>query len=218
MPAMTKTSAREPTVMHRRTLLLTGSAALLAPCPARSQTIAERLLEAGPLPELTLGNPQAPVTMIEYGSLTCHHCENFHKNIWPEIRTKYVDSGKVRYILREFPLDHAAMAGFMLARCSGERWYAAVDLLFTIANDWSHADNKVEALARIMRQTGMERTAFDACLADRKLMTDIDSVRGHATRNFNVRSTPTFFINGLQQVGVPTMEKLTFIIETMLGT
>jgi protein-disulfide isomerase len=203
--------------MDRRTLLMVAAVAALMPADARAQTIAERLLAQGPLPELALGNPQAPVTMIEYLSLTCHHCENFHKTAWPEIKAKYVDTGKVRYVLREFPLETAAMAGFMLARCSGEKWYATVDLLFGTANDWAHAENKLEALARIMRQTGMERPAVDACFADRKLMSEIDSVRLHAQRAFNVRSTPTFFINGLQHVGVPPMEKLTFIIETLLG-
>jgi len=206
--------------MHRRALLTSASAVALnalLPGPARSQTIAERLLEAGPLPELALGNPQASVTMIEYASLTCHHCESFHRHTWPAIKAKYIDTGKVRFILRAFPLDAAAMAGFMLARCSGDKWYAVVDLLFRTANDWTHAENKLEALARIVRDTGMERPALDACLADRKLMSDMDSVRMHATRSFNVRSTPTFFINGLQHVGAPPLEKLTFIIETLLG-
>jgi protein-disulfide isomerase len=105
--------------MHRRTFLI--AAAALAATPAHAQSIAERLLEKGPLPELSLGNPQASVTVIEYLSLTCHHCESFHKTVWPELKAKYVDTGKVRYIVREFPLDLAALAGFMLARCAGER-------------------------------------------------------------------------------------------------
>ncbi len=200
--------------MHRRSFLI-AAAALAAP-PVHAQSIAERLLEKGPLPELSLGNPQAAVTVIEYLSLTCHHCESFHKTAWPELKAKYVDTGKVRYIVREFPLDLAALAGFMLARCSGDNWYAVVDKLFGTIDDWSHAENKTEALARIMGGLGMDRAKFEACLSDETLKRNVESVRLTAQRNFFVRSTPTFFVNGLQIVGVQP-EKLTLAIETMLG-
>ena len=200
--------------MHRRSFLL-AAAALAAP-PAHAQSIAQRLLEKGPLPELSLGNATAPVTVIEYLSLTCHHCENFHKTVWPEIKAKYVDTGKVRYIVREFPLDLAALAGFMLARCSGENWYAIVDKLFGTIDDWSHAEDKTGALARIMSGLGMDRAKFEACLSDETLKRNVESVRLTAQRNFFVRSTPTFFVNGLQIVGVQP-EKLALAIETMLG-
>jgi protein-disulfide isomerase len=200
--------------MHRRSFLI--AAAALAATPAHAQSIAERLLEKGPLPELSLGNPQAPVTMIEYLSLSCHHCEAFHKTLWPELKAKYVDTGKVRYIVREFPLDLAALAGFMLARCAGENWYAVVDKLFGTIDDWSHADNKTEALARIVASLGIDRAKFEACLSDETLKRNVESVRLTAQRNFFVRSTPTFFVNGLQIVGVQG-EKLTLAIETMLG-
>jgi protein-disulfide isomerase len=199
--------------MHRRSFLI-AAAALAAPT-AHAQSIAERLLEQGPLPELSLGNPEAGVTVIEYLSLTCHHCEAFHKTLWPEIKAKYVDTGKVRYIIREFPLDLAALAGFMLARCAGENWYGVVDKLFGTIDDWSHADNKTEALARIVGGLGIDRAAFDACLSDETLKRNVESVRLTAQRNFFVRSTPTFFVNGLQIVGVQR-EKLLIAIETML--
>jgi len=199
--------------MHRRTFLI--AAAALAAQPAHAQSIAERLLEAGPLPELSLGNPQAPVTVIEYLSLTCHHCEAFHKTLWPEIKAKYVDTGKVRYVVREFPLDLAALAGFMLARCSGDQWYGVVDTLFQKVEDWSHAEDKTGALARIMGGLGMDRAKFEACLSDETLKRNVETVRLNAQRNFFVRSTPTFFVNGLQIVGVQP-EKLMIAIETML--
>jgi protein-disulfide isomerase len=200
--------------MHRRTFLI--AAAALAAAPAHAQSIAERLLEKGPLPELSLGNPQARVTVIEYLSLTCHHCESFHKTVWPEIKAKYVDTGKVRYIVREFPLDLAALAGFMLARCAGENWYGVVDTLFKTQHDWSHAENKTDALARIVGGLGIDWARFEACLSDETLKRNVESVRLTAQRNFFVRSTPTFFVNGLQIVGVQP-EKLTLAIETMLG-
>jgi protein-disulfide isomerase len=201
--------------MHRRSFLIATAAALAAQ-PAQAQSIAERLLEKGPLPELSLGNPQASVTVIEYLSLTCHHCEAFHKTVWPELKAKYVDTGKVRYVVREFPLDLAALAGFMLARCAGENWYDVVDTLFKTQHDWSHADNKTEALVRIMGGLGVDRAKFEACLSDETLKRNVESVRLTAQRNFFVRSTPTFFVNGLQIVGVEP-EKLMIAIETMLG-
>jgi protein-disulfide isomerase len=200
--------------MHRRSFLI--AAAALAATPVHAQSIAERLLEKGPLPELSLGNPQAPVTVIEYLSLSCHHCEAFHKTLWPELKAKYVDTGKVRYIVREFPLDLAALAGFMLARCAGDNWYGVVDKLFGTIDDWSHAENKTEALARIVASLGIDRAKFEACLSDETLKRNVESVRLTAQRNFFVRSTPTFFVNGLQIVGVQG-EKLTLAIETMLG-
>jgi protein-disulfide isomerase len=200
--------------MHRRSFLI--AAAALAATPVHAQSIAERLLEKGPLPELSLGNPQAPVTVIEYLSLSCHHCEAFHKTLWPELKAKYVDTGKVRYIVREFPLDLAALAGFMLARCAGDNWYGVVDKLFGTIDDWSHAENKTEALARIVASLGIDRAKFEACLSDETLKRNVESVRLTAQRNFFVRSTPTFFVNGLQIVGVQP-EKLNIAIETMLG-
>ena len=209
--------------MHgtRRTLLQTaalfGLGLALSATVAFAQTSPEMVLaDPGPLPEKVFGSPDAPVTVIEYASLTCHHCKNFHVNFWPEIKERYVDTGKVRFIMREFPLDPLATAGFMLARCSGDdKWYPVVDTLYRSDEQWAHAADPVEGLYSIMRQTSMGREAFEACLRNQKLLDDINEVsrRGAAA---GVKSTPTFFINGSMQSGVLSPKAFAEIVDPLI--
>ena len=207
--------------MHRRTLLLgaivaaLGSAQAISIRPALSQPV--DLLQPPPLPEQIIGNPSAPVTIIEYASLTCHHCENFHKQTWPALKAKYVDTGKVRFILREFPNDPLAMAGFVLARCSGQRWYAVVDMLFQSADNWAHAKDPAGALLQTMRQTGMSKDSFEACLGNKKIEQDILQVRERAAKVHGVKSTPTFFVNGVEHLGNMPIEKWDNILGPLLN-
>jgi protein-disulfide isomerase len=134
---------------------------------AQSADVAE-LVQPGPLPEKVFGDSNAPVTVIEYASLTCHHCQNFHKNTWPSLKAKYVDTGKVRFIMREFPLDPLAMAGFMLARCAGEdKWYPVVDLLYQTGEGWAHSGNPVDALAQT-NATNRDVSRAVRCLPPRR--------------------------------------------------
>jgi protein-disulfide isomerase len=209
--------------MHgtRRTLLRTAALCGLGlpiTIPfAFAQTEPEvALTEPGPLPEKVFGSPDAPVTVIEYASLTCHHCKNFHVNFWPTIKEKYVDTGKVRFIMREFPLDPLATAGFMLARCSGEdKWYPVVDTLYRSDDLWAHAADPVEGLYSVMRQTSMGREAFEACLRNQKLLDDINEVsrRGAAA---GVKSTPTFFINGQMESGALSPEQFGALVDPLI--
>lgn len=174
------------------------------------------LTAPGPLPEKVFGSPDAPVTVIEYASLTCHHCKNFHVNFWPEIKERYVDTGKVRFIMREFPLDPLATAGFMLARCSGEdKWYPVVDTLYRFDEQWAHAADPVEGLYSVMKQTSMGREAFEACLRDQKLLDDINEVsrRGAAA---GVKSTPTFIINGRLESGALSPKAFAEIVDPLI--
>lgn len=184
---------------------------------ASGQSTSTSLADPGPLKEQSFGRSDAPVTIIEYASLTCHHCKDFHTKTWPAIRARYVDTGKVRFIMREFPLDALAAGGFMLARCSGDdKWYAVVDLLFRADDRWAHAPDPVEGLRAIMRQTGMGNDAFEACLKDQKLLDTIKQVadRGAAA---GVDSTPTFFFNGRKEAGTLTIEQFSAIIDPLLA-
>ncbi len=198
--------------------LIGGLLMAAAPRQAIAEPEAEgALMQPGPLPEKAFGASDAPVTVIEYASLTCHHCKNFHVGSWPTIKERYVDTGKVRFILREFPLDPLATAGFMLARCSGDmKWYAVVDTLFRKDDDWAHAADPVEGLFSVMRQTGMGREAFEACLSDQKLLDAIGEIadRGKAA---GVDATPTFFINGRKQSGVLTPEEFAAIVDPLIA-
>ncbi|MBE0688789.1 MAG: DsbA family protein, partial [Anaerolineae bacterium] len=166
--------------MKRRTFLIGASATTVA-CALSSSAFAQpteqELLAPGALPDKVFGPDDAPVTIIEYASLTCPHCRTFHVNVWPGLKEKYVDTGKVRFIMREFPFDPRAEAGFMLARCSDERYFAMVDVLFQQQRSWAGAENAREALLQIARLAGFSQESFEACLTDQKLLEDVRAVR-----------------------------------------
>ena len=167
------------------------------PAPA-PEIGAEEMMKAGALPDLMLGKPDAPVTIIEYASLTCGHCAAFHNTVFPKIKEKYIDTGKVRFILREFPLDNLASAAAMLARCAGgDKTYPLISALFEKQESWAFVQgNPVPALFKVAEGLGFSKETFDKCLTDQKLLDGITATRERANKSFGVRSTPTFFING----------------------
>lgn len=186
-------------------LLVLGAAAmsafdlrLIAPALAQTPSPADLAVQ-GPLGDVVLGKAEAPVTIIEYASMTCSHCANFAEKTFPELRKRYIDTGKVKYILREFPLDPLAAAGFMLARCaskdSPEKYYAMVDALFAQQKTWA-VQKPIEPLMAIAKQAGLTQDAFNACLSDQKVLEGIEAVRTRGAEKLGVNSTPTFFING----------------------
>ena len=179
-----------------------GVALGLAPAQAQSVVPLDQLMAPGPLPDLALGSASAPVTIVEYASMTCSHCAAFHEETWPKLKAKYVDSGKVRFILREFPLDPLATAGSMLARCAGpDRRNAIVDLLYTQQKNWAFVDKPLDALAGLVKQAGISQADFDSCLKDQALYDQVNKTREDASKKFKVNSTPTFFVNGSELNG-----------------
>jgi protein-disulfide isomerase len=159
------------------------------------------LMAEQPLPDLWMGDPKAPVTIIEYASMTCGHCAQFELTTFADLKTKYIDTGKVRYALREFPLDPLAAAAAMLARCSGDKREAVVELLFQQQKNWAFVNNPLQALRDTVKQTGMGPTAFDACLNDQAMFDKINQIRDTAAQKFGINATPTFFINGEKKSG-----------------
>ncbi|MFL5326843.1 MAG: DsbA family protein, partial [Microvirga sp.] len=154
---------------------------------------------------------------IEYASLTCSHCAAFHKDTYPLLKSRYIDSGKVRFTLREFPLDPLATAGFMLARCDGEaKYYPITDLLFDTQRTWAFVDKPLDALQQLMRQAGFSQERFEACLRDQKLYDAVNAVRKRAEDVFKVNATPTFFINGQRHGGNLSIDEMEKIIKPML--
>ena len=156
-------------MIARRSLLRLSAGLIATSLAGRSATaqssLAAKLLEPGPLPDKVFGAADAPVTVIEYASLTCHHCMNFHIKTWPAFKAKYVDTGKVRFIAREFPLDPLATAGFMLARCSDDaKWYPIVDMLYKTQEGWAHSPKPLDALTQTMNQAGFTQETVEACL------------------------------------------------------
>jgi protein-disulfide isomerase len=179
---------------------------------------AQDLAVAGPLGDVAQGPADAKVTIVEYASLTCSHCAAFHRDTYPELKKRYIDTGKVRFILREFPLDPLATAGFMLARCDGEgKYYPIVDMLFQQQRTWAFTDKPLDALRQMMRQAGMSQEKFDSCLKDQKLYEAVNVVKNRGVETFKVDSTPTFFINGQRHPGNLSIDELEKIIKPMLG-
>ncbi|MGH6857607.1 MAG: DsbA family protein [Methylocella sp.] len=189
-----------------------------APVLAQGAGVAlDELMAGEALPDVALGASEAPVTVVEYASMTCGHCAGFYAATFPELKSKYIDTGKVRFILREFPLDPLATAGFMLARCAGDdKRNAVVDFLFAQQKNWAFTDKPLEALASLLKQTGMSQNSFDACLKNQVLYDNIAKVHDRAAAKFGVTSTPTFFINGKKETGEMTKEALEKLLAPLL--
>ncbi|MCR4269450.1 DsbA family protein [Nitratireductor sp. ZSWI3] len=185
--------------------------------PASTGTVdMAKLLEAGALEEKVLGEANAPVTIVEYASMTCSHCASFHVNTYPALKEKYIDTGKVRFIMREFPFDPRAEAGFMLARCSNDNYFAMVDVLFKQQNNWAPVQDAQAALLKIAKLAGFSQESFEACLTDQKLLNDVRSVRERGANDFGVDATPTFFINGKKYSGAMSIDQMSAIIDGMI--
>lgn len=209
--------------MFRRQFLGSTAAAftLLAANRVVAQTTATSaatdLLQPGPLPERILGRDDAPVTVIEYASMTCGHCANFHLNVWPAFKAEFIDTGKVQFILREFPFDPRATAAFMLARCMGDdRWYPTVDLLFRNQPRWARAQDGKEGFLSVLSMTGLKEADLEACLSDQALLDKVNAVAARG-QELGVNSTPTFFINGEKYTGVMPIEQLRAVIEPIVA-
>jgi protein-disulfide isomerase len=187
----------------------------LAQATMKEPTPAE-LMEPGPLADIWLGDEKAPVTIIEYASMTCPHCAHFSETTFPELKKRYIDTGKVRFVFREFPLDPLAMAAIMLARCAGkDKYYPLVETLFHQQKDWV-MQRPLPPLLAIAKQAGFTEQSFEACLNDRKLQSSIETTRQTAAEKFGVNSTPTFFINGKIQRGGFGVEDFDKLIEPHL--
>ena len=205
-------------------LSLTGFAALAGFSPLRlitgamAQSAAD-VAKPVSLPDMAIGPADASVTITEYASMTCPHCAAFNAEVFPKIKAAYVDTGKVRYIFREFPLDIKAAAGSMLARCiakdDASKYFTVVDLLFKQQNDWV-MKNTTETLTRIGKQAGLSQQGVEDCLKDQALLDKIAADQKYATDVLKVNSTPTFFINGEVIKGEASFDEFDKKIKSML--
>ena len=144
-----------------------------------------------------IGKAEAPVTIIEYASLTCPHCAAFHRDTLPKLKSQYIDTGKVKLIFRDFPLDSRATLAAMVARCAPrDRYFSFVDALFRGQDQWARADDPMKALGQIARLGGMSEADFDACTKNDALFQAIRKARSDAEAQFSINSTPSFVING----------------------
>ncbi len=200
-----------------------GSAPVLAQRRSErgpDQVPVEALMKPGALPELTVGKADAPVTVVEYASMTCGHCANFHNNVYPALKEKYIDTGKVRFVFREFPLDNLAAAASLLARCAGgDATQAMISALFKTQEKWAFVrGNPVPELFKVAQQAGFSQERFDTCIKDQTTLDQMISARQHASEEFGVNATPTFFINGKRFRGrTDTIEAFDQALAPFLG-
>jgi protein-disulfide isomerase len=188
-----------------------------APAAAQTMIPMNQLMAPDALPDSTQGSASAPVTIIEYASMTCSHCAAFHDETWPKLKAKYIDTGKVKFALREFPLDPLATAAFMLARCVGpEKRDALVDLLYGQQRNWAFGQKPIEALAGLVKQAGVSQADFDICLKNQELYDQVNKVHDRALKSFNVKATPTFFVNGREMNGELTIEEFDKVLQPLL--
>ena len=197
-------------MITRRFLIagMTGIAGTLAASP---------LLQLASLPaaagnwekpgDMAIGAPEAPISIIEYFSLTCPHCRDFHTNTFPRLQTEYIETGKVRFIARDFPLDRPALDAAILAQCAGaERYFAFIETLFNTFDSWTRSADYVKALGQIGQLGGVSQVHFDDCRGDAALEAKIFSTMLEAQESYDVKSTPTFIINGKKHEGSTRFE------------
>jgi protein-disulfide isomerase len=177
----------------------------------------DELMAKEALPDIVQGKADAPITIVEYASMTCPHCAAFQAETYPVLVKKYIDTGKVRFILREFPLDPLAAAGFMLARCAGpDKRNLMIDLLFNKQKDWAFVEKPLEALSSLVRQAGISQESFNSCVNNQALYDKVNEVRDRAAQKFGVSATPTFFINGKKITGEMTPASLDKALQPLL--
>lgn len=215
------------TNLSRRVLLGGAALAVLpfsAALPARAEGAQEaerdvnmaEVLKAGTLAEMALGKDDAPISIVEYFSMTCSHCANFHNKTFEALKTKYIDTGKVRFVAREFPFDPRAAAAFMLARCAPkEQYFPFVSMLFKQQASWATAQDGRAALLQMSRLAGFSEETFNACLTNQKLLDDVNAVRERGAKDFGINSTPTFIINGKVYTGDMSIDQMSAILDKL---
>lgn len=167
--------------------------------------------------EKVLGSPDAPITVIEYASLTCSHCARFHATVLPEIKRWYIDTGKVRWVYRDFPLDVVAMAASAVAHClPDDKYFAFLDTLFANQTNWAFRDNPREGLIEISRRAGLTREQVDTCLADEGEIQRLNAVRNVAIERFRIDGTPSFVVNGRTLGGERSFREFDELFKSLL--
>jgi protein-disulfide isomerase len=178
---------------------------------------------AGPIPDFSLGKPDAPVKVYEYASLDCPHCARFNADVFPKIKQQYIDTGKVQWTIRDFPLHPPAAAGFMIARCIAkdgppEKYYTVLDMLFAKQDDWAFQPGPqvIPALKEIVKQASFTQDQVDACLKDANLYAGVMAIKSRGETTFKVEGTPTFFINGVSTSGEITLDDFAKLVDPMI--
>lgn len=194
---------------HRRTLLALAAAGIAVPGLARAQSDDPRMADR------VIGRAEAPVTVIEFFSTTCPHCAAFHRDTWPRVKRELVETGRMKMILREFPLNNVDLMAIQVARAlPAERYEGFIATLLSTQDRWAFArnvDSRAE-LQKLAALAGLSREAFDAALADQALTRAILEARVKAQQEFQVDSTPTFIFNGRKAPGNMTFDRFASLV------
>ncbi len=211
-------STTEIQIAQSETAPVTLPAPAVEAPPSLGSVDVSQLMAEGPLPDIVVGDPEAPVTIVEYASMTCGHCANFHVNSYPQIKKDYIDTGKARLIIREFPFDPRALAASMLARCTGDdaKRTAMVDVLMEQQDEWARAENASAALLKFAKLAGMSQDDFTGCLNDKELQRKVVETQERGQNEFGVNATPTFFVNGDKYSGALGPDEMAAVIESHL--
>lgn len=197
-------------------LCLVAACAVAMPVEAAPISIM-RLMAPTALADMTLGQPDAPVTIVEYASMTCSHCGNFNKAVFDTLKTDYIDTGKVYFVFREYPLDDLAFAASIAARCAPrDKFFPIIDALFRSQNDWAFVKNPGPALVAKLEPFGFTQDSFAACLKKTDIANGIGEIAQRASEEFGVDSTPTFFVNGEAHVGEMDVAAMKAILDPLL--
>jgi protein-disulfide isomerase len=205
----------------RRTLMLSAAAMAVAgfalPALAQEKKIDLTDLMTPPAEgEMSMGPDTAKVTIIEYASASCPHCAAFNNDEFGKLKTEYIDTGKIKFIFREFPHNDQAMAAFMVARCSPkEKYFPLMDIYFKTQQKW--VPDAYNQLKDIAKQTGMTEADFEACLKNEKVAKGVFEVRDKADKSYGVTGIPTFFINGKPYDGERTFVAIKAFIDPLLS-
>ena len=188
-------------------LLIVLSLGTLSPTPALAAAgDAAKELAVQPSDRI-LGKAEAPITIIEYASLTCPHCAHFDVTVLPKLKEKWIDTGKAKLILRDYPLDEPALRAAMVARCApADRFYPLIDTFFAQQEQWATSRDYRAALEKLVKLGGMSDKEFKTCISDKKLEDQVAQSRLTASQQLGVDATPTFFVNGKKFDGAPTVE------------
>lgn len=202
--------------------IATAFPALADPLKTETTTQAPKLVDPryyNKLPsDITMGSLDAKVVMIEYSSLSCPHCAHFQKEILPDIKKNYIDTGKVLFIHRDFPLDEPALRAAILAHCAGnDRYYTFIKVLFDKQESWAYQKNFLEILSNIAKLGGISGEKFDSCMKDKALEDAIVETKLTAANTMEITSTPSFFINSKKYSGASNYSTFAKILDEALA-
>lgn len=211
-------------LFNRRNLLKaavysTGTTAALATLSGcfSDKTSSSDHAQPGPLEEKLLGDPNAPIKVIEYASMTCPHCASFHNGTYPQLKEKYIDTGKVQFAFREFPLDQLALTVSVLARCApDDKYFDVIGIFFKTQRKWRTGNNPLPAVVEIAKQVGFTQQSFESCLKNQEVIDGVNVIRKHGIETMKVEATPTFFINGKKVSGALSLEAFEKEFEAIL--